>query len=43
MNAAAPTNSVAGVDLEYVCSYWATLASPEVVGPVAEEFEFIST
>jgi hypothetical protein len=36
MNAAAPTNSVAGVDLEYVCSYWATLASPEVVGPVAE-------
>lgn len=36
MNAAAPANSVANVDLEYVCSYWATLASPEVVGPVAE-------
>jgi hypothetical protein len=36
MNAAGLANSVAGVDLEYVCSYWATLASPEVVGPVAE-------
>jgi hypothetical protein len=24
------------VNLEYICSYWATLASPEVVGPVAD-------
>jgi hypothetical protein len=36
MNAAVSANSVASVDLEYVCSYWATLASLEVVGPVAE-------
>ena len=36
MNAAAAANSIANVDLEYVCSYWATLTPPEVVGPVAE-------
>jgi uncharacterized protein DUF3237 len=36
MNVATPKNSVASVDLEHVCSYWATLAPPEVVGPVAE-------
>lgn len=36
MNAAASANSVASVDLEHICSYWATLAPPEVVGPVAE-------
>jgi len=36
MNAAATVNPVSSVDLEYICSYWATLASPEVVGPVAE-------
>ena len=35
MNAAASPNSVASIDLEHICSYWATLAPPEVVGPVA--------
>ena len=36
MNAATTVNPVSSVDLEYICSYWATLAPPEVVGPVAE-------
>jgi len=36
MNAATTTSPIASVDLEYVCSYWATLATPEVIGPVAE-------
>jgi len=36
MNAAAVVNHLANPDLEYVCSYWATLAAPEVVGPVPE-------
>src|SRR5262249_55536397 len=36
MNSAAAANSTANVDLEYVCSYWAALTPPEVVGPVAE-------
>ena len=30
------TDTIAGVNLEHICSYWATLAPPEVVGPVAE-------
>jgi Protein of unknown function (DUF3237) len=33
---ASPANSSSKVDLEYVCSYWATLAAPEIIGPVAE-------
>ena len=32
----APSGSSANVKLEYVCSYWATLAPPEIVGPVPE-------
>jgi len=36
MNANTAANRMASVDLEYVCSYWATLAAPEVAGPVAE-------
>ncbi len=36
MDVAAPANSAASVQLEHVCSYWATLAPPEVVGPLAE-------
>jgi len=36
MSAAATTSHIASVDLEYVCSYWATVAAPELVGPVAE-------
>jgi len=36
MSAAATTSHIASVDLEYVCSYCATLAAPELVGPVAE-------
>ena len=36
MSASAPANNPAKVELEYVCSYWATLAPPEVIGPVAE-------
>ena len=36
MNAATTVNRLASVDLEYICSYWATLASPQVIGPVAE-------
>jgi hypothetical protein len=35
MNAASSV-SLASVDLEYICSYWATLASPEVIGPIPE-------
>ena len=36
-----PMNAVttirpAEVELEYICSYWATLAPPEVIGPVPE-------
>ena len=36
MNAAATANRLASVDLEYLFSYWATLAPPEVIGPMAE-------
>jgi hypothetical protein len=36
MDAAATANSIAGVGLEHICSYWATLAAPEVIGPVPE-------
>jgi hypothetical protein len=36
MNAASVANRLASVDLEYICSYWATLAPPEVIGPIAE-------
>ena len=36
MNAAPVINTPANVALEYICSYWATLAPPEVIGPVAE-------
>jgi len=36
MNAAATEKLFAGINLEYICSYWATLAPPEIVGPVAE-------
>ena len=36
MNAATSVNRLANVDLEYICSYWATLSPPEVVGPLAE-------
>lgn len=35
MTAAGPA-SLAKIELEYICSYWATLTSPEVIGPVAE-------
>jgi hypothetical protein len=24
------------VQLEYICSYWATLSAPEIIGPLAE-------
>lgn len=36
MNAAVTANPIADVGLEYICSYWATLAPPEVIGPLAE-------
>jgi hypothetical protein len=36
MNAAPTANRLASVDLEYLFSYWATLAPPEVIGPIAE-------
>ena len=36
MTAAVPANTVAKVEFEYICSYWATLSPPEVIGPVAE-------
>ena len=36
MNAALTANRLASVDLEYLFSYWATLAPPEVIGPMAE-------
>jgi uncharacterized protein DUF3237 len=36
MNAAPTQNRLASVDLEYLFSYWATLAPPEVIGPIAE-------
>jgi hypothetical protein len=36
MNASTSTRMHPDVNLEYVCSYWATLAPPEVVGPVPE-------
>jgi len=36
MNAAGPANSIAKVEFEYICSYWATLSPPEVIGPVSE-------
>jgi hypothetical protein len=36
MSAASTANRIANVELEYICSYWATLAAPEVIGPVAE-------
>ena len=36
MNAAATPTPLETVELEYICSYWATLAAPEVVGPVPE-------
>jgi hypothetical protein len=36
MNAASTANRLADVQLEHICSYWATLAAPEVVGPVPE-------
>jgi hypothetical protein len=36
MNAAPTQNRLASVDLEYLFSYRATLAPPEVIGPIAE-------
>jgi hypothetical protein len=34
---AATANKLHGeVQLEHICSYWATLATPEVIGPLAE-------
>jgi uncharacterized protein DUF3237 len=36
MTSTGPASSVAKVEHEYVCSYWATLSPPEVIGPVAE-------
>ena len=36
MNAAPTANRLAGVELEHLFSYWATLAPPEVIGPMAE-------
>jgi hypothetical protein len=36
MTSTAPASSPAKIELEYVCSYWATLSPPEVIGPVAE-------
>lgn len=36
MTGANPGKGLAKVELEHICSYWATLASPEIVGPVAE-------
>jgi Protein of unknown function (DUF3237) len=36
MNAAPTQDRLASVDLEYLFSYWATLAPPEVIGPIAE-------
>jgi hypothetical protein len=36
MNAAAIVNPAATVALEYICTYWATLAPPEIVGAVPE-------
>lgn len=42
MNAAS-ANSIVGVGLEHICSYWATLAAPESFGPLAGECASIST
>src|SRR5216684_4161177 len=36
MTSTAPASSPAKIELEYVCTYWATLSPPEVIGPVAE-------
>ncbi len=36
MTATGPASNLAKVELEHVCSYWATLTPPEVIGPVAE-------
>jgi hypothetical protein len=36
MSAAPNTNRLANVDLECLFSYWATLAPPEVIRPIAE-------
>ena len=36
MTAPTTENRLASVNLEHICSYWATLAPPEVVGPIAE-------
>jgi Protein of unknown function (DUF3237) len=37
MTAAGPANCLAKVELEHICSYWATLTPPEVIGPVGED------
>src|SRR5579872_7491860 len=34
--AAGPTKFHNDVQLEHICSYWATLSPPEVIGPLAE-------
>src|SRR5262249_10829167 len=34
--AIAPAGDSSKVKLEYICSYWATLAPPEIIGPVPE-------
>jgi len=36
MSAVTRPNPLGAVELDYLCSYWATLAPPEVVGPVPE-------
>ena len=36
MNGAPTQDRLASLDLEYLFSYWATLAPPEVIGPIAE-------
>ena len=39
MSAASTANRIANVEFEHICSYWATLAAPEVTGPDAKAFE----
>ena len=36
MNPASSTKLHGDVQLEHICSYWATVSPPEVVGPLAE-------
>ena len=36
MTGATSTKLMQEIELEYICSYWATLAPPEIIGPVPE-------